>query len=705
MLFFNHAATSPISPKSSQAMQRYVGEYLTKPLSSHFYYSLGLIEETREKLAQLMGVSAQELAFCTNTSSALSLIAHGINWRQGDVVLAPEDEFNSNLFVWQNLKAKGVELRTFQPSPSFPIDAILEQIPLKRVRLITLSAVSYQSGRLYELERFARFCQERGIYSCLDAIQALGATPLALGKLGIDFAAFGGQKWLLGPIGCGFFYVRKKLLDTMHVTMVGWTSALYAERLAQRNLEFTRELARFEPGLPNIIPIVGLKQALEELEEWGWNRVFEEIDQKRAFLEEQLSFLPSMLAKESARAGIYSARLTQEEAQLLQTHFEQQQLIATVRSLTPGAIEGKRSFFLRLSPHIATTQKQLYKAVNIIKEALTSTTKVSIAKPPRGELGRVEEPGRLQKEPAPMSKRLVMVGFLPRNSCDLEGSLSSELLKEMLLRHQISQLCFIAPHKEKSEAPYMQETFPPQLTKTLQAQAQEQQMTIKSYRSNLWEEAGEKEQALQKLIEEIEHAPQREPTKTYYIWCTHTLRIERSELLQDEELTALYQAHVGAFERLCIALMQSTHASSSSTSPTSPLTATNRAILLLLQPLWITPLPYSSAYHAACTALFIFARSLALEQKKKLPITLFFSPPCHSKLQKKSGRFYLRFWKSKRNFSHFAAPQKVAQKACKALVEEKELVLSWRDRLFFALCFLFPSLHQRMLEKKRAHQS
>ncbi len=106
-LFFNHAATAPVSLATIARMKELCDE-MREPLGKHFYQWLGILEETRRLLAEHLNAHPSEIAFTQNTSSSLSIIAGCIDFKPGDRVLVPRDEFPSNRYVWQNLKSRGV---------------------------------------------------------------------------------------------------------------------------------------------------------------------------------------------------------------------------------------------------------------------------------------------------------------------------------------------------------------------------------------------------------------------------------------------------------------------------------------------------------------------------------------------------------------------------------------------------------------------
>lgn len=652
MLFLNHAATSPLSPQVTQSIAECAKKF-QRPLSEHFYEQLSLIESTRAMLASLLGASAGEIAFCNNTSTALSLIAHSISWKEGDVVLAPSDEFNSNLFVWQNLRDRGVRLKTFRPKPGEPIDKTLAQQDLKGVRLISISAVSYQSGRLYELQAFSRFCQERSILSCLDAIQAAGSVPLHLRSLGVDFAAFGAQKWLLGPIGCGFFYAKKELHSTLYTPFVGWTSAQYSERLYLRDLDLSDELTRYEPGLPNIFPIAGLHTALTTLGQIGYEKVFQAIEQNRLYLESALDTLAPMRCGSDKAAGICSFFLTENQAQLLEKAFKEKAIVATVRELTADQTGSTYTHFLRFSPHYYHTEKELELAMQCVQTTLNTPKHFS----------PLCKPKKSPRQDPDTKRSVALIGYLPTCQEDLEGSLSGSIAKELITAG--FSVVFVGSSSKRE-----------QIHSSLLGEKQHQSRFITT---DLFEPSSKQDfHELISTIGEVDH----------YLFCLHQPLIERSELLDEKALANLWHLHVGFFQSFSIALLQRGFPKKVN-------------LCLLMQSLYLTPLPFCSAYHSTWQALYTYATSIAIEWHNKIGVLLYVVPPTHSKLQKRRGRSLLRFFKLGKGFAHFSTTQKEAARIVSDLKgKNPKGIFPMKDRLFIAFCYLFPKkMHKWILEK------
>lgn len=270
--FFNYAATSPMLKPSADRMAEIAQEGI-EPMTLHFERWLGLLESARRTVADLIHASPEEIAFTTNTSSALSIIASSILWRPGDRVLYPAHDFPSNRYVWDNLSELGINAEAVE---SDFVDQVMS-LDLKNVRLVAISAVSYLDGKRYDIAKLVDYCHSKGVMVAVDAVQAVGAVPVDVHKWGSDFLACGGQKWLLGPVGSGFLYINKSILPKLHVSLVGWASSNDAGDFEAQKLEFIGGARRFEPGLPDIAAVVGLATSIETLSSFGWSDIFNRI--------------------------------------------------------------------------------------------------------------------------------------------------------------------------------------------------------------------------------------------------------------------------------------------------------------------------------------------------------------------------------------------------------------------------------------------
>jgi selenocysteine lyase/cysteine desulfurase len=221
--YFDHAAVSPLPRRSWRALRRWATDQARNGVTNWPAWSSRL-DALRGHLAELVHADRDEIAFVPSTTHGIGLIAEGFPWRPGDNIVTAEEEYPSNIYPWLNLEPKGVSVR-FVPSRGGRIepDDVAAAID-DRTRLLTLSFVEWSSGFRNDLDAMAAMCQDRGVAFFVDAIQGLGPLTLDLRKTPIDFLAADGHKWLLGPEGAGFLFVRRSWVERLRPILVGWHS-------------------------------------------------------------------------------------------------------------------------------------------------------------------------------------------------------------------------------------------------------------------------------------------------------------------------------------------------------------------------------------------------------------------------------------------------------------------------------------------------
>ncbi len=279
--FFNHAGVGPLCPDAADAIARYA-ELSTRQayLGSKFH---ARCEQVRAAAADLINAESPDtIAFVKNTSEGLAQVAEGLDWPDGANVVTAAVEFPANVYPWMNLQRRGVELRMVgqverDGALVVPADDLLAATD-GRTALVAISAVQYSTGQAADLEAIGRFCRERSILFCVDAIQQLGCRPLDVQAARIDFLSADGHKWLLGPEGAGIFYCRRELLGRLRPLSVGWMNVVKAQRYDEYDLTLRDDAGRFECGSLNVPGIWGLGAAIDMFNRIGMERVWERIE-------------------------------------------------------------------------------------------------------------------------------------------------------------------------------------------------------------------------------------------------------------------------------------------------------------------------------------------------------------------------------------------------------------------------------------------
>lgn len=231
----------------------------------------GRIGSLKAKLAELIGATPAEIALQRSTSQGLNIVAHGLTWRPGDNVVTADVEFPSNVFPWLNLAERyGVETKLVPAREGRVLAEDLIAACDERTRVLTVSWVQFTNGYRTDLAQLGEFCRGRGIRFCVDAIQGVGALQIDVERCKIDALASGGQKWLLGPLGIGFLYVRKELQAELWPAEVGPGSyVMKPETFLAFDQPLHESAARYESGLPNLLGACGLEASVSLFLEVG----------------------------------------------------------------------------------------------------------------------------------------------------------------------------------------------------------------------------------------------------------------------------------------------------------------------------------------------------------------------------------------------------------------------------------------------------
>jgi len=176
----------------------------------------------RRALARLIGAQADDIILGNSTSHGLHLVANGLPWKAGDEVLLVDGDFPASVLPWVALEARGVKAR-FVPPRGGAVDSgdfAAALSPATRVACVTW--VSSFTGHALDLDAIGRVCRARGVALVVNASQALGARTLDVGCAPVDAVSGCGFKWLCGPYGTGFCWVRPELRATLEPQQHYW---------------------------------------------------------------------------------------------------------------------------------------------------------------------------------------------------------------------------------------------------------------------------------------------------------------------------------------------------------------------------------------------------------------------------------------------------------------------------------------------------
>lgn len=274
-------------------------------------------EGPREAVARLIGAPAAAIAMTHNTTEGINIVAQGLRLRRGDEVIITDQEHVGNALPWLNrARLTGIRLRVLHPAPT--ADETMDRIAAlitRRTRVIAVPHVTCTTGQVLPAKAIAQLAREKNIVSMLDGAHGPGMLFPNMAEIGCDFYASCGHKWVGGPAGTGFLYVRPEMLGQLEALMVGaYSDTGWEVSTTRQTMTALVDTAhRFDYGTQNVALHMGFKAAIEFLEGIGTQKISARINLLASYLQQKLIERPfvEMLTptEEASRAAIISFNL------------------------------------------------------------------------------------------------------------------------------------------------------------------------------------------------------------------------------------------------------------------------------------------------------------------------------------------------------------------------------------------------------------
>lgn len=362
IVYVDNAAVSPVPIKVQRASDHYT-ELTVHNLRDVPDLSVREFDRGRALAARLVGSSPSNIAYIQNTSHGLSLVALGIDWRNGDNLVIPAQEFPSNYLCWIQLQERGIEIRRVESRNGRIEPEDLVSLVDRRTRLVSISHVQFYSGFRMNLAKVSEICVKHDALLVVDGTQSVGAITISAEMSGVDVLVVSGHKWMLAPRGIGFMALSNRALEVVQPKIVGWLS-VNDPFAFKRTLDLLPDARRFEPGTPNGAGIYGLTHRLEQIHELGSLAIQRRVHHLHEHLKQRSLDAGLKVVfdfEESARSGIILVRKPGTPVEALQAALAAQRIHASVRSNA-----------IRLSPHYYNTVDELDQIVRTISAVVVT---------------------------------------------------------------------------------------------------------------------------------------------------------------------------------------------------------------------------------------------------------------------------------------------------------------------------------------------
>jgi selenocysteine lyase/cysteine desulfurase len=241
-------------------------------------------EAMRAEFARFINADPDEIAIMTSASAGINAIANGLQFNGRAKVVMGEYEFPTMGQIWLAQRARGAQIEFLEgANNAIPMEAYERSID-ERTAIVPLTHVSFVNGFRSDVAAVTRLAHDRGAPVFLDGFQDCGTRPIDVKALDVDFYVTGTLKYLLGPPGLAFLYVKRSVIDSLKPTLTSWMAQRDAFAYNTRKLDPAPDARRFEGGSPSMPSIYAARPALALLASIGMENVAAQIAQlTRAF--------------------------------------------------------------------------------------------------------------------------------------------------------------------------------------------------------------------------------------------------------------------------------------------------------------------------------------------------------------------------------------------------------------------------------------
>jgi selenocysteine lyase/cysteine desulfurase len=362
--YMNAAAMHPLGTFASRAIEQGVAYRLHGPGEGRADFGAAKQEDLKKRYGSLINAAPTEIAFTGSTSDGENIVVMGLDLaRKGGNVVIDELHFTTSLYMYKELEKKGIELRIVKHR-NWAIDLNdIDKAVDRNTRLVSLALVSNVNGYMHDCKAVSAIAHARGALVFADIIQAVGAVPVDVKALGIDFASAGTYKWLMGERGLGFLYVREDLQGTaLPTTRYGHRQVSNFNR-AELTWEPLPGAARYETGGIPVLLAAAVSAGVDYVNTLG-------LDKIRAHARQ----LTDRLQTELPKLGYTPLTPRRTETPILA--FELKDTQAVQKALQAGKVTATivgNENRLRLSVSVFNTHEDIDRVIDVLGRPRTSS--------------------------------------------------------------------------------------------------------------------------------------------------------------------------------------------------------------------------------------------------------------------------------------------------------------------------------------------
>jgi selenocysteine lyase/cysteine desulfurase len=236
-------------------------------------------EAARAQFAEFIGATADEVAVVPYASAGINSVASALSFDERNKVVLGEFEFPTMGHIWLAQRKRGAHVEFVSAvGNTIPTEHYQHAIDRKTL-IVLLTGVCFMNGFRSRVSDVVALAHANGALVMLDDYQDCGTRPVNVKDSEVDFYVTGTLKYLLGPPGLAFLYVRKELISILQPTITGWFAQRNPFAFDVKHLDLSPSARRFEAGSPPVPNIYAAMRGIGLLQEIGLSNVAAQIAQ------------------------------------------------------------------------------------------------------------------------------------------------------------------------------------------------------------------------------------------------------------------------------------------------------------------------------------------------------------------------------------------------------------------------------------------
>jgi len=355
---FNNAGSSKSFSQTNLKIKEYLDQ--EERLGGYFCVEVFKLKLSKfyQNLSNLINCQPDEISFISNTTVGFNLFINSIKISKGDNVVILENEYESNLISLLNNK---VNFRVVKLSKDGEVDLndLVSKIDC-RTKVVSVCHLPSNNGNQNPIKKIGKLVKaqnQKAIY-LIDACQSIGHLDINVKSIKCDVLVGSGRKYLRGPRGTGFIFIKKKIKERINPLILDSHNSSLENKIKVTNKHIFENF-EYSPALK-----IGLSESINQINKVGIARIEENIRKKTIYFREKLKKNPKIITYENNNnfSGISTLNFQEEDPKRIFNHLLKKKILTSVtqkKKLLRPFKKKKILSALRVSIHYYNTYKQI----------------------------------------------------------------------------------------------------------------------------------------------------------------------------------------------------------------------------------------------------------------------------------------------------------------------------------------------------------